>query len=86
MKDDRKICVGQFAGAHGVRGLVRLKSFTDEPDSIARYKPSPMKKARSSRNGQKSLPFFTIYRKFREEKKCCSGVSNPMPPAGSIPT
>lgn len=28
------ICVGAFAGAHGVRGDVRLKSFTDEPDAI----------------------------------------------------
>jgi 16S rRNA processing protein RimM len=28
-----------FAGAHGVRGLVRLRSFTEEPDSIAGYKP-----------------------------------------------
>lgn len=34
-----RICVGQFAGAHGVRGLVRLRSFTEQPDAIAKYGP-----------------------------------------------
>lgn len=28
-----------FAGAHGVRGELRLRSFTDDPVSIFRYKP-----------------------------------------------
>lgn len=28
------ICVGMLAGAHGVRGDVRLKSFTDDPEEI----------------------------------------------------
>jgi len=37
MKLDRKICVGMIAGAHGVRGLVRLRSFTDDPESIIMY-------------------------------------------------
>ena len=32
------VCVGAFAGAHGVRGQVRLKSFTDEPSAIGRFK------------------------------------------------
>jgi 16S rRNA processing protein RimM len=32
-----RICVGQFAGAHGVRGLARLKSFTAEPTDVTRY-------------------------------------------------
>ena len=35
----RKICVGQFAGAHGVRGLVKLRSFTAEPKAIFGYAP-----------------------------------------------
>jgi 16S rRNA processing protein RimM len=35
----RRICVGQFAGAHGVRGLVRLRSFTAEPENIFDYVP-----------------------------------------------
>jgi 16S rRNA processing protein RimM len=39
MASDRKICVGQFAGAHGVRGLVKLRSFTADPGSIFEYAP-----------------------------------------------
>lgn len=33
------ICVGAIAGAFGVRGEVRLKSFTAEPEAIAEYGP-----------------------------------------------
>jgi 16S rRNA processing protein RimM len=36
---DRRLCVGIVTGAHGVRGAVRLKSFTAEPESIAAYGP-----------------------------------------------
>jgi 16S rRNA processing protein RimM len=36
---NRKICVGVIMGAHGVRGEVRLRSFTDDPESIFAYKP-----------------------------------------------
>ncbi len=32
-----RICVGVVAGAHGVRGLVRVKSFTEEPRDVAAY-------------------------------------------------
>ncbi len=32
-----KICVGAFAGAFGVKGEVRLKSFTAEPTALADY-------------------------------------------------
>ena len=39
MKSDSNVLVGQITGAHGVRGLVRLHSFTDDPDSIGDYKP-----------------------------------------------
>ncbi len=39
MASNRKICVGQFAGAHGVRGLVKLRSFTAEPEAIFSYAP-----------------------------------------------
>ena len=31
----RRVCVGQIVGAHGVRGLVKLKSFTGDPADIA---------------------------------------------------
>lgn len=33
------ICVGAIAGAYGVRGEVRLKSFTADPQAIADYAP-----------------------------------------------
>jgi 16S rRNA processing protein RimM len=36
---DRRVCVGIVTGAHGVRGAVRLKSFTAEPADLARYGP-----------------------------------------------
>ena len=37
--DDPRICVGAIAGAFGVRGEVRLKSFTAAPEDIASYGP-----------------------------------------------
>src|SRR4051795_11842159 len=33
------VCVGQIVGVHGVRGLVKLKSFTGDPAAIAGYNP-----------------------------------------------
>ncbi|MDA7428455.1 ribosome maturation factor RimM [Primorskyibacter aestuariivivens] len=33
------VCVGAIAGAFGVRGEVRLKSFTTDPTAIAEYAP-----------------------------------------------
>lgn len=39
MAEARRICVGVIAGAHGVRGLVRVKSFTDEPENLTAYGP-----------------------------------------------
>ncbi len=35
-----RVCVGAVAGAFGVRGEVRLKSFTAEPEAIADYAPA----------------------------------------------
>jgi 16S rRNA processing protein RimM len=34
-----RVCVGQFAGAHGVRGLARLKPFTAVAEDVVRYGP-----------------------------------------------
>lgn len=34
-----RVCVGAIAGVHGVRGAVRIKSFTDRPSDIASYGP-----------------------------------------------
>jgi 16S rRNA processing protein RimM len=39
MAGDARICVGLIAGAHGVRGLVKLKSFTEDPAAVAAYGP-----------------------------------------------
>jgi len=33
----RRVCVGEIAGAHGVRGLVRLRSFTEDPAAVVAY-------------------------------------------------
>src|SRR6516225_4011489 len=32
-----RVCMGIVGAPHGVRGAVRIKSFTDEPEAIARY-------------------------------------------------
>jgi len=34
-----RLCLGVITGPHGVRGLVRIKSFTAEPQAIAAYGP-----------------------------------------------
>jgi len=34
-----RVCVGQIGAPHGVRGEVRLRSFTAEPEAIATYGP-----------------------------------------------
>lgn len=36
---DARVLVGVIVGAHGVRGAVRIKSFTAEPAAIAAYGP-----------------------------------------------
>ncbi len=36
---DPRVCVGQFAGAHGVRGQMRLRSFTAEREAAISYGP-----------------------------------------------
>ena len=40
MADERpRLWVGEIRAAHGVKGLVKLKSFTDNPRAIADYRP-----------------------------------------------
>ena len=34
-----RVCLGQIGAAHGVRGEVRLRSFTAEPEAITAYGP-----------------------------------------------
>ena len=36
---EKRVCVGAVGAAHGVRGAVRIKSFTAKPEDIARYGP-----------------------------------------------
>lgn len=38
-KGAARICLGAFAGAHGVRGQVRIRSFTEVPEDLAAYGP-----------------------------------------------
>src|SRR5258705_13299834 len=35
----KRVCVGAVAGAHGVRGAVKIKSFTATPEDVAGYGP-----------------------------------------------
>jgi 16S rRNA processing protein RimM len=39
MPQAQRICLGVITAPHGVKGLVRVKSFTAEPDAIAQYAP-----------------------------------------------
>jgi 16S rRNA processing protein RimM len=49
---EEMICVGAIAGAFGVTGEVRLKSFCSEPSDIGTYGPltSPKTAAAASRS------------------------------------
>jgi 16S rRNA processing protein RimM len=39
MTSGARVCLGQIGAAHGVRGEVRLRSFTSDPAAIAGYGP-----------------------------------------------
>ena len=43
------VCIGAIAGAHGVRGLVRIRSFTERPENVAAYGPVVDDRGRSFR-------------------------------------
>ncbi|HMB75935.1 MAG TPA: ribosome maturation factor RimM [Kiloniellaceae bacterium] len=36
---ETRVCLGAFAGPHGVRGLLKVKSFTEVPEDVAAYGP-----------------------------------------------
>jgi len=36
---DSRVCVGRIAGAHGIRGWVRITSYTEAPEGVAAYGP-----------------------------------------------
>lgn len=44
-----RVCVGQFAGAHGVRGLARLRPFTEAAEDAVAYGPVDDERGRSYR-------------------------------------
>lgn len=35
----QRLCLGRINGAHGVRGAVRVQSFTEKPEAIVKYGP-----------------------------------------------
>lgn len=35
----KRVCLGVVVGVHGVRGLVKVKPFTEEPEAVAAYGP-----------------------------------------------
>ena len=39
MSQNPKVCVGVIMGAHGVRGQLRVRGFTEDPLSLFEYKP-----------------------------------------------
>lgn len=39
MRNQRRVCVGIITGPHGVQGALRIKSFTQVPQSISGYGP-----------------------------------------------
>lgn len=36
---DRRVCIGIITSPHGVRGMVRIKPFTEQPDGVGAYGP-----------------------------------------------
>lgn len=36
---NRRVCLGVIVGAHGVRGSLRVKPFTEKPEAVAAYGP-----------------------------------------------
>lgn len=43
---EAKVCLGAVAGAHGVRGEVRIKPFTEQPAGVAAYGPVELEDGR----------------------------------------
>lgn len=42
----KRVCLGVIVGAHGVRGLVKVKPFTETPEAVAAYGPVETKDGR----------------------------------------
>ncbi len=39
MSGGQRVCLGAFAGAHGVKGHAKIKTFTEAPEGVAAYGP-----------------------------------------------
>lgn len=39
MDEEKRVCIGAIAGAHGVKGVVRVKPFTEQPEAVTAYAP-----------------------------------------------
>ena len=37
MKTDNRICLGAIVGVHGIKGEVKVKSFTEHEKDVAKY-------------------------------------------------
>lgn len=46
---DRRVLLGRIVGSHGVRGEVRIESWTDPPEAILSYRPWLLSDARGER-------------------------------------
>ena len=79
-KRSDRVCVGAVAGAFGVRGEVRIKSFTDDPQAIAGYGPLETEDGarrfefRLTRNVKGALAGFLSGVETREEAEALKGV------------
>jgi 16S rRNA processing protein RimM len=38
-QDNKRVCLGAIAGAHGVKGAVKVKTFTERPEDVGAYGP-----------------------------------------------
>ena len=34
---EQRVCLGEVVGPHGVKGLVRVRTFTEEPEAVTGY-------------------------------------------------
>ncbi|MBL4619619.1 MAG: 16S rRNA processing protein RimM [Marinicaulis sp.] len=52
--EENRVCIGAFAGAHGVKGAALIKTFTQSPENIAAYGPA------KTEDGARSFTFRFI--------------------------
>lgn len=78
--EDRLIVMGTIAGAHGVRGDVRVKSFTEDPEDVFAYGPllsdkgEPLLEAKSVRAGKDHFIVTPKTPRQKEEWDAMKGV------------